>query len=189
MDIYFILRDKIQHQHVSFCYLNYSCFAHGDSFKMASLWHGADNKESACSEGTWVHPWIRKIPWRREWLPTPCTERIPYTEEPGGLQLIGWQRVGHDWASSTRLTLFWGLHYFLGFPGGSDGKESTCNAGDLGSTPSLRRSPREGHGNHSSILAWRISMDRGTWQSTVHGVAKSRTRLSDWAQHNYFLAS
>ena len=84
VDIYFILWDKIQHQHVSFCYLNYSCFAHGGSFKMASLWHGSDNKESACSEGTWVHPWIRKIPWRREWLPTPCTERIPFTEESGG---------------------------------------------------------------------------------------------------------
>ena len=91
VDIYFILWDKIQHQHVSFCYLNYSCFAHGDSFKMASLWHGSDNKESACSEGTWVHPWIRKIPWRREWLPTPCTERIPFTEESGGLQFTGWQ--------------------------------------------------------------------------------------------------
>ena len=91
VDIYFILWDKIQHQHVSFCYLNYSCFARGDSFRMASLWHGSDNKDSACSEGTWVHPWIRKIPWRREWLPTPCTERIPFTEEPGGLQFTGCQ--------------------------------------------------------------------------------------------------
>ena len=37
---------------------------------------------------------------------------------------------------------------------------------------------------HSSILAWRIPMDRGAWRATVHGVAKSRTRLSDSAQHN-----
>ena len=35
----------------------------------------------------------------------------------------------------------------LGFPGGSDGKESTCNVGDLGSFPGLGRSPREGNGN------------------------------------------
>ena len=35
-----------------------------------------------------------------------------------------------------------------------------------------------------SILAWRIFMDRGAWQATVHGVSKSRTRLSNWAQHN-----
>ena len=43
-----------------------------------------------------------------------------------------------------------------GFPGGSDGKESACNAGDLGLIPGLERSPGEGNGNHSSILAWRI---------------------------------
>jgi len=44
----------------------------------------------------------------------------------------------------------------VGFLGGSDGKESTCNVGDLGSIPGLGRSPGEGNGNHSSILAWRI---------------------------------
>ena len=37
----------------------------------------------------------------------------------------------------------------------------------------------EGMASQSSILAWRILMDRGTWQATVHGVAKSKTRLSD----------
>ena len=54
----------------------------------------------------------------------------------------------------------------MGFPGGSYGKESACNSGDLGSTPGLGRSCREGHG--SSGLE--NSMD-----STVHGVAKSPT--------------
>ena len=46
-----------------------------------------------------------------------------------------------------------------GFPGGSDGKESACNAGDLGLTPGLGRSPGESNGlpsTHSSILVWRI---------------------------------
>ena len=37
----------------------------------------------------------------------------------------------------------------------------------------------EGMAIHSSILAWRIPMDRGTWQATVHGVAKSQTQLSN----------
>ena len=41
----------------------------------------------------------------------------------------------------------------VGFPGGSDGKESACNVGDLGSIPGLGRSPGEGNGYHSSILA------------------------------------
>ena len=44
----------------------------------------------------------------------------------------------------------------MGFPGGSDGKESACNAGDQGSIPGLGRSPEGGHANPSSILAWRI---------------------------------
>ena len=59
----------------------------------------------------------------------------------------------------------------MGFPGGSDGKESACIAGHLGSIPGLGRSPKEDMATHSSILA----MDRGAWQATVHGVAKSRT--------------
>ena len=45
---------------------------------------------------------------------------------------------------------------YLGFLGGSDGKESTCNAGDSGSIPGLGQSPGEEGGTHSSILAWRI---------------------------------
>ena len=44
----------------------------------------------------------------------------------------------------------------MGFPGGSDGKESACNAGDLGSVPGLGRSPGEGNATHSSILALKI---------------------------------
>ena len=45
---------------------------------------------------------------------------------------------------------------FRGFPDGSDGKESACNVGDLGSVSGLGRSPGEGMTTHSSILAWRI---------------------------------
>ena len=37
---------------------------------------------------------------------------------------------------------------------------------------------------HSSILAWKIPVDRGAWQATVHGIVKSQTYLSDLAQHN-----
>ena len=52
------------------------------------------------------------------------------------------------------LILISSIH--LGFSGGSAGKESACNAGDLGSIPGLGRSPREGTVTHSSILAYRI---------------------------------
>ena len=112
----------------------------------------------------------------------------------------------------------------------SAGKESTCNVGDPGSNPGLRRSSGEGIGyplqyswaslvvqtvknptamldcrsgfnpwqgkipleegmaTHSSILSWRIPMDRGAWDHKgVHGVTKSRTQLTDYAQHIYYL--
>ena len=67
--------------------------------------------------------------------------------------------------------------------GGSDGKESTCNAedvGDMGSIPASGRSPGVGHGNPLQYSCLENPMDRGAWQATVHGVAKSRTWLSDF---------
>ena len=67
----------------------------------------------------------------------------------------------------------------LGFPGGSDARESACNAGHLGSIPGLGRSPGGGHGNPLQYSCLRIPMFRGAWPAIVHGVAKSQTRLSD----------
>ena len=67
-----------------------------------------------------------------------------------------------------------------GFPGGSDGKESACSAGDLGSTPELGRSPGEGNGNPLQYSCLENSMDWGAWWATVPGVAKSQTQLSDF---------
>ena len=66
------------------------------------------------------------------------------------------------------------------FPGGSDGKASACNAGDLGSIPGSGRSPGEGNGNPLQYSCLENPMDGGPWWATVHGVAKSRTRLSDF---------
>ena len=61
---------------------------------------------------------------------------------------------------------------------GSAGKESTCNAGDLGLIPGLGRSPGEGHGNPLQYSGLKNSMD-----CIVRGVAKSRTQLSDFHFH------
>ena len=60
------------------------------------------------------------------------------------------------------------------------GKESACNAGDPGSIPGLGRSAGEGNGYPLQYSGLENSMDRGAWQVTVHGVAKSRTQLSDF---------
>ena len=67
----------------------------------------------------------------------------------------------------------------LGFPGGSDGKESASNAGDPGLIPGSGRSPGEGNGNPLQYSCLENSLDRGAWRATVHGVTKSETQLSD----------
>ena len=72
------------------------------------------------------------------------------------------------------------LLIFTGFPGGSYGKASACSGGDPGSIPGLGRSPGEGNGNPLQYSCLKNSMDRGAWWATVHGVTKSRTRLSDF---------
>ena len=59
------------------------------------------------------------------------------------------------------------------------GKESACSAGVPGSIPELGRCPGAGHGNPLQYSCLENPMDRGGWRATVHGVAKSRTRLSD----------
>ena len=72
------------------------------------------------------------------------------------------------------------LHGFMGFPGGTSGKELACKCRrhetwvqSLGWEDLLE----EGMATHTSILAWRIPMDRGAWQATVHAVTKTRTWL------------
>ena len=65
------------------------------------------------------------------------------------------------------------------FPGGSDGKVSAYSAEDPASIPGSGRSPGEGNGNPLQYSCLENPMDRGVWQATVHGVAKSQTRLGD----------
>ena len=67
-----------------------------------------------------------------------------------------------------------------GFPGGSDGKASAYSAGDPGSISGSGRSPREGNGSPLQYACLENPMDGGTWQATIHGVTKSRTRLSEF---------
>ena len=68
-------------------------------------------------------------------------------------------------------------HILLGFPGGSAGKESACNVGDLGSVLGLGRSPGGGHGNPLQYSCLENPLDRGARPAIVHRVAKSRTWL------------
>ena len=67
----------------------------------------------------------------------------------------------------------------MDFPGGLDGKESSCSTGDADSILGREDPLEEEMAPHSSTLAWRIPMDRGAWRAAVQGVAKSQTQLSD----------
>ena len=68
----------------------------------------------------------------------------------------------------------------LDFPGDSDSKASAYSTGDLGSIPGSGRSPGEGNGNPPQYSCLENPTDGGAWWDTVHGVAKSRTQLSDF---------
>ena len=76
----------------------------------------------------------------------------------------------------------------FGLPWWLSGKESACNAGDLGLIPGLGRSPGGGHDNPLQYSCLENPMGRGAWWAAVHGVAKSRTRLSDFTFTFHFHA-
>ena len=71
------------------------------------------------------------------------------------------------------------LSIWWGFPGGSDGEESVCHVGDLGSTPGSGGSPGEENGYLLHYFCLENPMDRGAWRATVRGVAKSWIGLSN----------
>ena len=71
------------------------------------------------------------------------------------------------------------IHFIVVFPSGSSGKESAYNAGGMGLIPGSGRSPGGGNGNPLQYSCLKNLMDRGAWLTSVHGVTKSWTRLSD----------
>ena len=85
--------------------------------------------------------------------------------------------------SKDHFLLFLTFYFVLEkgwLPWNSDSKESAYNVEDPGSVPALRRSPGEGNGNPLQYTGLENLMNKGTWQTKVHGVAESRTWLSDF---------
>ena len=76
------------------------------------------------------------------------------------------------------------LNWLWGFPGGSVGKESACNAGDPGLIPGWGRTPGEGKGNPLQYSCLENSTDRGASRATVHGVAKESSK-TQWLNHHH----
>ena len=113
---------------------------------------------------TWVRSLGLEDPWRREQLHTPVFWPLEFHGLYG------------PWGRKESYMIEW---LTLGFPGGLAGKESACNVGDLGSIPGLGRSSGEGNSYALKYSCLENPMDKGAWWATVHGVAKSWTRLSD----------
>ena len=98
-----------------------------------------------------------------------------------------WVGSRQKWETVKRsIHMWWSMAYYPAkkkqywFSGGSDGKESACNAGDHSSISGLGRSPGEGNGNPFQYSCLEDPMDGGAWQATVHGVTKSQTQLSNF---------
>ena len=71
----------------------------------------------------------------------------------------------------------------MGFPGGSDGKDAACDAGNPGSIPGSGKSPGQANGNPLQYSCLENPMDRGAWRATVHRVEKNQTRLKQLGMH------
>ena len=82
-------------------------------------------------------------------------------------------------ASQARQHIKKIVYHNRGFPGGSMINDLPANAEDVGSIPGFGRSPGGGDGNPLQYSCLESPMDGGAWRATVHGVAESRTRLSD----------
>ena len=88
-------------------------------------------------------------------------------------------RKGESWSTHPEQKQEFVRDSSVGFPGDSGGKESACNTRDSGSIPGLGRSPGERNGYPLQDSCLENSMDRGAWRAILHGVAKSRTQLSN----------
>ena len=108
---------------------------------------GPDGKESACNAGDGYNPWVGKIHWRRKWQPTSVFSPGELHGQRSLVDYSPWGCKELDTTEQLTLSLFYDLSPILGFPGGSDSKESACKAEDPGSIPGLGRSPGGEHGN------------------------------------------
>ena len=123
---------------------------------------GSDSSEPACNVGDlgWIPGSDQKI-WRKEWLPTPVFYYSPQ---------------GHKNLDMTEQLTLWAFLVTQMIKNLPAVKETQVRS----LVPGSERSPGEGHGNPLQDSCLENPMDRGAWRATVHGVAKSRTHLSNW---------
>ena len=97
--------------------------------------------------------------------------KIPWTEEPGGLQSMEWQRVGHNWSKLTHMhTFLYSIKLFW------RGIEENSRMGKTG----------EGNGNPLQYPCLENPMDRGAWWAAIHGVAE--LDMTEWLHFHFSLS-
>ena len=99
---------------------------------------------------------------------------LPKNKEKKGKQIYLNDGVTNI-AEKEAKAILKGTQKLEGLPGGSDGKESTCNVGDLGSIPVSGRSPGEGNGYPLQYSCLENPINKGACWATVHGVTKCQT--------------
>ena len=129
-------------------------------------------------------PWVGKIPWRRKWQSTPGL--LP-GKSHGQRSLVVYSPWGRKELDTTER-----LHFTSclkeGFPDGASGKEPACQRRRNRDTGLIRKIPWRRGWKPNTVFFLENSTNRRAWQSTVHGVAKSRTRLSDFTISLYAYA-
>ena len=146
-------------------------------FSRQEHWSGLSFPSPVHESEKWK--WMRSVMsvfmWPHRWQPT----RLPHPWDfPGKSSGVGCHCLLQILPYVTVICcLVFFLHY--GFPGG---KESACNAGDTGLIPGSGWSPGEGNSHPLQYSCLENYMTRGAWRATVHGVAESRTWLSDWTE-------
>ena len=123
-----------------------------------------------------AQPWVgSSAPWRAwpaqqagltpgSWLRSPARDTVRGPR-------ICWTSSSHDFLKR--------IHLFSGFPGGSDSKDYTCNAGDTGSIPGWGRPPGGGSGSPLECSRLENPVDRATWRATVHGLTQCHNRATN----------
>ena len=126
----------------------------------------------------WPQSWFLAL----KWFSSSCS-----IVDPLMAQLVEWRPIDFMNVDIPRLLVwFWLERSALvawGFPGGSDGKESACNAGDLCLILGSGRSPGEGNSYPLQYSCLENSMDKGDRQAIIHRVAQSQTRLKQLSMH------
>ena len=174
------LRSELPEQHQGFCFL--LCFIL--SLTLFSFSLGSFTFSNPIHFCPLLSPW-EIFPFIIFYFGIKPIFPLKYLRWGGHLLLSLILPTHHQLSSSGFFTylfiyFYWNTVDLWGFPGGSDGKESASNAGDLGSIPGLGSSPGGGYGNPLQYSCLENSHGHGgAWWATVHGVAKGWTQLSD----------